>query len=425
MPEEMRLWATIVPRIDLSSLRDAIKQGLQESTSVSLQGTGASPGTPSGGGGGVGGGGASGSVSGVFVAADATTSNELARDMAQTQYDLYRTSGQAYDIKKGLEGSNRSADEVIGMADEEQSALQAKRERQMGMVASGVQQLAGAGISLIKNTFGILQDIYNRLKASSPLLQSIEALFNLAMMLFFMPLGNKLAEVILPATLELVDAVVDMWDKFGDQSLPDMFNTAITEGVRIFGTYIENIGSILSEQGGLLGSIGDLILSIGDFIQDNGVQVLNSVIKIMDVTISHLGTIISLIGAFYGFYMGYTIAKDAMGIFSWLPGTTLFAGLAGGAMGALIGGAVGAGVANWVGLPFADGGHVEARPGGTPTIVGERGEGEWIIPDSKMGAIGGTTNYYSFYGFTSDDVIRMIRDETSSQISQSRLRGSF
>ena len=86
---------------------------------------------------------------------------------------------------------------------------------------------------------------------------------------------------------------------------------------------------------------------------------------------------------------------------------------------------MGYGVSNWVGLPFGDGGHVDARPGGTPAIVGERGEGEWIIPDSKMGAIGGTTNYYSFYGFTSDDVIRMIRDETSSQISQSRLRGGF
>lgn len=423
MTEEMRLWATILPRIDLSSLKDAIKQGFQESISVSLQGAGASPGAGAGGGGGGGGGG--GPVSGIFVASDATTSTELARDMAQTQYDLYKTSGEAYDIKKGLEDSNRSADDVIGMADEEQAALQARRERQMGMVASGVQQLAGAGISLIKNTFGILQDIYNRMKAASPLLQSIEALFNLAMMLFFMPLGNKLAEVILPATLELVDAVVDMWDKFGDQSLPEMFNTAITEGVRIFGTYIENIGTLLSEQGGLLGSIGELILSIGDFIQDNGVQVLNSVIRIMDITVSHLGTIISLIGAFYGFYMGYTIAKDAMGIFSWLPGTTLFAGLAGGALGALIGGAVGAGVSYKIGLPFAEGGHVDARPGGTPAIVGEGGEGEWIIPDSKMGAIGGTTNYYSFYGFTSDDVIRMIRDETSSQISQSRLRGGF
>ena len=252
MTEEMRLWATILPRIDLSSLKDAIKQGFQESISVSLQGAGASPGAGAGGGGGGGGGGA---VSGIFVASDATTSTELARDMAQTQYDLYKTSGEAYDIKKGLEDSNRSADDVIGMADEEQAALQARRERQMGMVASGVQQLAGAGISLIKNTFGILQDIYNRMKAASPLLQSIEALFNLAMMLFFMPLGNKLAEVILPATLELVDAVVDMWDKFGDQSLPEMFNTAITEGVSIFGGYIENIGTLLSDMAEICASL--------------------------------------------------------------------------------------------------------------------------------------------------------------------------
>jgi hypothetical protein len=38
---------------------------------------------------------------------------------------------------------------------------------------------------------------------------------------------------------------------------------------------------------------------------------------------------------------------------------------------------------------FAKGGYVPARPGGTHAIIGEGGEGEYIIPESKMGKRGG------------------------------------
>ena len=52
-----------------------------------------------------------------------------------------------------------------------------------------------------------------------------------------MPLGNKLATVMLPAILQLVDGVMEIWDKFEGKSLGDMINTAITEGSRLFGEY--------------------------------------------------------------------------------------------------------------------------------------------------------------------------------------------
>ena len=423
MPEEMRLWATIVPRIDLSSLRDAIRQGLQESISVSLQGTGASSGTPSGGGGGAGGGGAGGSVSGVFVAADATTSSELARDMAQTQYDLYRTSGQAYDIRKGLEGSNRSADEVIGMADEEQSALQARRERQMGMVASGVQQLAGAGISLIKNTFGILQDIYNRLKASSPLLQTIESLFNLAMQLFFMPIGNKLAEVILPATLELVDAVVDMWDKFEGKTLPEMIEYAINEGVQIIGDYFTNIGESLQGENDLLNAIGNLLTNIGEFIKNDAVSVLTSLLNVMTFVLEHIKEIVAILISMYTLNAALQILQLYATAVSGSLAGKFGAGLAIAGLASAVAGGIGYGAMGVMG--FAEGGYVPATPGGVPAIIGEGGEGEYIIPESKMGGVGGNSYYITINGMTDAELKSYINDIVSQQISQSRLRSGF
>ena len=39
---------------------------------------------------------------------------------------------------------------------------------------------------------------------------------------------------------------------------------------------------------------------------------------------------------------------------------------------------------------FAEGGHVDATPGGKVVRVAEAGEGEWMIPDSKMNAIVGS-----------------------------------
>ena len=38
---------------------------------------------------------------------------------------------------------------------------------------------------------------------------------------------------------------------------------------------------------------------------------------------------------------------------------------------------------------FASGGYVPARPGGTLAIIGEAGQGEYVIPESRMGSVGG------------------------------------
>lgn len=68
---------------------------------------------------------------------------------------------------------------------------------------------------------------------------------------------------------------------------------------------------------------------------------------------------------------------------------------------------------------FAEGGYVPATPGGVPAIIGEGGEGEYIIPESKMSRIGGgvtinfTGNVYGMNDFKYQ--VRSIMNEYSTK----------
>ena len=288
------------------------------------------------------------------------------------------------------------------------------------ITAAGIKGLTG----ITQGSFEFLEMIYNQLKSASPLLQTIESLFNLAVQLFFMPLGNKLAEVMLPAVLDLVDNVVEMWDAMEGMSISQMIEYMMTVGVQYFAQFFQGLGEKLSEQGGLLGTIGDLMTSIGDFLANNAASMLNAILSVVNFVVDHLKEIISLIAAFYT--MQYTMQLMAM--YANAAGQTLL-GLTGVQLGivTLAAGLIG-GLGTYAGLSYlgmADGGYVPATDGGQVRILGEGGEGEYVIPESQLNTFGGTTNYYYFNGYTSDDVIKLIRDEVSTQISQSRIRGGF
>ena len=232
----------------------------------------------------------------------------------------------------------------------------------------------------IKKGFGIVEDIYSRLKSASPLLQAIESMFNLAMQLFFMPLGNKLAEVLIPAVLELVDDVVAIWDSFEGKTLGDMFATAIKEGTSLLGGFFNDIGDKLIEQGGMVGQIGRLLESIGNFIENNGAQVLSSILSVVTTLLGNIKHFISL----WVSLKMTEIAMQATGIWGDLTGTKALI-----ALGAVltVGGASFA--ASEVGLSamgLAEGGYVPAKPGGQLAVISEGGEGEYVVPESKKEA---------------------------------------
>lgn len=308
------------------------------------------------------------------------------------------------------------ADEMSEEAKKQTKYLQLGQE----ITAAGIKGLTG----ITQGSFQFLEMIYNQLKSASPLLQTIESLFNLAVQLFFMPLGNKLAEVMLPAVLELVDNVVEMWDAMEGMSISQMIDYMMNVGVQYFAQFFTSLGEQLSEQGGLLGTIGDLMTSIGDFLENHAADMLQALLSVVNFVVDHLKEIISLIAAFYT--MQYTM--QLMSMYANAVGQS-FLGLTGAqlAIVTLAAGMIG-GLGTYAALDYlgmAEGGYVPATDGGQVHILGEGGEGEYVIPESQMNAFGGTTNYYYFNGYTDEDVLRMIRDEVSSQISQSRIRGGF
>lgn len=253
---------------------------------------------------------------------------------------------------------------------------------------------AGANISetLLKKTLGLVQDIYNKMKEASPLLQTVSTLFNLAMRLFFMPLGNKLAEILIPKTVELVEKITDMWDMFDEgTSLGDMFNKAIDYGFEVFGEYFMGIGDRLQEQGGIISSVGGMLASIGKFLESNGKSLIQFLTGMMGSIIDHFREIIATIVAFKVasttlsvMQLAATLTPDPLNLgFSKALAAAI---LIPAAMGIVAGGiATGALYAAIPGK--ADGGFVPATPGGRPTLLAEGGEGEFVIPASKMAQV--------------------------------------
>ena len=291
-------------------------------------------------------------------------------------------------------------------------------------VQGATDKMADAGISIVQGVFGLVEQIYDRLKKSAPLLEAVEQLFNLAWTLFFMPLGNKLGEVLIPAVIQMMDEVMEIWDAFEGMTLGEMFSYAIKEGVIMLSNFLINIGDLLKDEGGLVGSIGNMLSFMGEFIRDHGAQLLSAILNVASWVLDHLKEIIAAIIAFkvasIGLQLTMIAVQAAAGAF-WSGGATIALAAAGTAI------SVGAGVATGIGVvnAFAEGGHVDATPGGQLAIVGEGGEGEWIIPDSKMDSFGGNTYNINIYSYSTDELADKVRSIVAGEVSASRLRSGF
>ena len=349
-----------------------------------------------------------------------------------------------------MEASNdpkkaKSAMDAAGFSDKEMGMMGALKD-----LSDVMRGFGNSMVGFVQGMFGVVEDIYKQMRKSSPLLEMIENLFNLAMQLFFMPLGNKLAEVMLPAIINMLDAVMDIWDKFEGKTLGEMLSIAIVEGVQLIAGYFTNLGSLLKEQGGIAETIGNLLSALGDFLSNNGVKILELVEKVFSFLMDHLGTFIGLAIEFFV----ASIAAQA-GILAYLMASldwrdSLGKVMAGAAVTAAVGaGAIGMGtvIGNTI-LGFAEGGYVPATPGGEIIRIAEGGEGEYIVPESKVGNFvtemipytstnqrydmsntktsnSNVVNNFYFEGLTNDELKTIIRDEVNDMVSQSKYRGGY
>ena len=308
--------------------------------------------------------------------------------------------------------------DVKDMTPEQKNTAQMTR-----MLSQGFESLGNTFKGLLTKSFDILETIYGELKKSSPLLQAVETLFNLAMQLFFMPLGNKLGELLIPAVIKLLDDVTAMWDAFGDMTLGEMFDHAIQWGIEALADFMEHIGDSLIEQGGWLADLGDVLKGLSSFFRNNFAGIVKTILSLVTTIVTHLGSMIGLIGTFMSLHYALQIATMAViAASASMPWAAVAAG--GIAAGVAIGGsALSWGIGAKIGL--AEGGYVPATDGGQVHILGEGGEGEYVIPESKMGAFGGNTYNITVQSYSREETEHMIRNVVSGEISASRLRSGF
>ena len=291
-------------------------------------------------------------------------------------------------------------------------------------ITAYTDKIADTGVSFLKKTFAFVESIFNQLKKSSPLLQAIEQLFNLAWTLFFMPLGNKLGEMLIPAVIKMMDDVMAIWDAFEGMSLGEMFSHAITKGVEMLAGFISTIGETLSKQSGLVGSIGRMLLTVSGFIEHHLAGMLNTIVNVVSFVVDHLKEIIALIVAFKVASIALQVSQIVATYASASAGGKLTGGAVAAAIGIPAALSIAAGSYTYA-AAYAEGGYVPATPGGQLAIIGEGGEGEYIIPESKMGAAGGNTYIVNNYMMSTDELDRHIREIIRGEVSASRLRSGF
>ena len=325
-----------------------------------------------------------------------------------------------------------------------------------GDAARSSDKIADDLMKIMKTGIGIIEDIHSRIKSASPLLQSVESLFNLAVQLFFMPLGNKLATVMIPAIIELVDNVMAMWDKIEGMNLGEMLTAMIDYGVKAFGTYFRSLGEQLQDEGDLVGALGDIMVTMGDFVENNLADLLKIGADILKWIAENLGT---LVDAFIEFKI-LSISLQMAQVGAAMGGAL-------GPWGAAIGAGIGLGAGEYGGhylksqsgvqdlvdaLPrSAAGSYVGATEGGRGVVVGDGGEGEFILPESRLQSMMDgisdrmvdvasarpkqtadktkdaqvINNYFNITGYTDSELTDKIRSTVNEQVSQSRLRSGF
>ena len=376
--------------------------------------------------------------------AQAYTEGELA-----SQGEHYKDKDELNDFFKFY---NKMRNAFRGIPGEEASANTKAALKMTGDIANTSDRIADDIMKVMKTAVGIIEDIHKRIKQASPLLQSVESLFNLAVQLFFMPLGNKLATVMIPAIIQLVDDVMEMWDKIDGMDLGEMLTTMIDYGVKAFGNYFINLGEDLEKQGDLIGTLGSIMKSLGTFIKEDLKDLLKFGLNVLEWIFDNIGMLVEAFIEFKIASIALQTAQLAATIFSSHP---LLAAAA--AIAAVEYGAHKAldetGVSDMVNsLPGnASGRYVGATEGGRGVKVAEGGEGEFILPESKLGSMMDSisdrmvdiaqvqptqpqkeeshpqtiNNNFYINGYTDNELVSLIRSTVNEQVSQSRLRSGF
>lgn len=335
--------------------------------------------------------------------------------LGESKISFSTTNGE----NKGQSSTTSSGDESSG--DKPKTGKTGDESKKIATIRA-VGTIAKTGFNLAQQTFngifGIIKEIHARVKQSSAFLAAVENLFNLAVTLLLMPLGNAIAEVILPSTIDLVDNVLKLWSRFeqyaGQGDLKSIISLVMSEGLQLIGEYLKDIGKIFTDSGDtLLESVGSLFNWLGGLLESGKLAgILETLFKIFKVFADNMHIWIPLIIAYQAAQIAATIGAAAGPIW----------GAAAAATGAAVGFAAGSAL-----FSNADGGEYAHVSGGQVIRVAEH-EDEVVMPKSKLlsgGYGGGNTYYTTINGFTTEEVKQIVRDVLHEEVSNSQYRSGL
>ena len=361
------------------------------------------------------------------------TIREAFKDIAHYFNDILlseETLSKAVKQMNTLKGIlNRDASAAKGL--EAQTAVKG-----MNAISAGESKIADEGIKMVKKTVGLLEDIHQRLVSASPLLRTIESLFNLAVQLFFMPLGNKLAEVMIPAVIELVDQVTSLWDSFEGKTLGEILEIMLSEGARIFGNYFFNLAEQLKGEGTILGTIATLLSTVGSIIQGDMVTVMKAGLNIFSFILSNLKEIIATVVAFKVASLANQVATmfviATSSSFAGKFGAGLAVAATATAGSAMLGTGAGLTAYNymnnggdfWSAAGNAAGSMALLGPAAIPaTVARQKIVGQASGISSKKETV--VHNTFNFNGYTEAQLEKKVRNITNEQYNNHRLQSNY
>ena len=293
-------------------------------------------------------------------------------------------------------------------------------------------QTVGAGLKISNSLLQSILKGVTQIMETTPLFKTIKDILNLSFTMFFLPAMTLLADKLMPIFTNLLEWAVDMGDTFSQVFAPAIDGIyglfmGVADGIKAFftGDNISKLADFLAQGIALfpqmltmaLGWI-ELFLNNKDVIfqlvqsmldtftrvmnQDNFSRLIEFGAKAMEFLANHadeiLDTMIGIANVMMTLTGGIFGARDVAGKVWDAFFTAFHPGF----------------------IRLASGGYVPSTPGGIPAIIGEGGEGEYVIPESKLGGIGGTTIIFSgnVYGMNDfKQTVRQIVNETATRAS--------
>lgn len=294
------------------------------------------------------------------------------------------------------------------------------------------------GLQVVGGFMGKVWDGFSEfisyLRKTSPLLDAVLNIWDLAWTIFFRPIATALGVRLVPMMEELLNSAVEaseaIWEAYEEDGLTGMIVEAFKQGKSVLSGFFEDMWDLFPEDG-LLGQFAVAGKRLTTWLVDgNGLtQIVNAIIYVATLVTKILAAVAS------------TGGMSGMGAIGGAMSGAMLGGTVGGPWGMLIGGIVGGLAGYYMGNKadnasgMADGGLVDPTPGGSWHLLGEGGQPEWVVPKSQersfarnvLGgqASNGNTYIYNINGYTDSQLTDYVTGVSNRQTNMSRLRSGF